>query len=202
MARHTFFSFHYNNDVMRAQVVKNAWVTQDRVDSGFFDKSAFEKAKIESPDSLKRFRTGKLDGTSVTCVCVGAQTFARPWVRYEIIRSVQLGKGLLGVRLDNVKCAQYVRQGLTGYEKSGANPFDHLGLSRKDGRGYWHEWKNGQWVLYDEAPSAREADLPYNFGGAASMKLSALFPDYAYNPNTDHSKIGQWIEAAAKQAGR
>jgi len=202
MARHTFFSFHYNNDVLRAHVVRNAWVTQDRVDAGFFDKSAFEKAKNENPDSLKRFLTSKLDGTSVTCVCVGAQTFARPWVRYEIVRSVQLGKGLLGVRLDQVKCAHDVKQGLTGYEKSGANPFDHLGLVRKDGRVTWIEWKNGQWVAYGEVPSAKEADLPYNFGSAASMKLSDLFADYAYNPSTDYLKLGQWIEAAAKQAGR
>ena len=202
MARHTFFSFHYNNDVMRAQVVKNAWVTQDRVDSGFFDKSAFERAQIESPESLKRFLTGKLDGTSVTCVCVGAKTFARPWVRYEIIRSIKLGKGLLGVRLDQVKCAYDVRQGLTGYEKSGADPFDQLALVRKDGRVSWMEWANGKWVSYGEVPSVGEADLPYNFGGKASLKLAELFPVYAYNPSTDYLKLGQWIEAAAKQAGR
>ncbi len=202
MPRHTFFSFHYVNDVMRAQVVKNAWVTQDRVDSGFFDKSAFEKAQIESPDSLKRFLTGKLDGTSVTCVCVGAQTFARPWVRYEIIRSVQLGKGLLGVRLDQVRCAQKVKQGFTGYEQSGENPFEHLGLTRQDGRVYWIVWKDGKWVSYDEVPSVGEADLPYSFGTAASMQLSRLFSVYPYNPSSDQLKLGQWIEEAAKLAGR
>lgn len=202
MARHTFFSFHYNNDVLRAHVLRNAWVTQDRADAGFFDKSAFEKAKNENPDSLKRFLTSKLQGTSVTCVCVGAHTFARPWVRYEIVRSVQLGKGLLGVRLDRVRCAQDVKQGLTGYEKSGENPFDHLCLSRKDRRVYWHEWKDGKWISYNEVPPAREDELPYDFGNAASMKFSALFPDYAYDPSTDYSKIGQWIEAAARRAGR
>jgi len=202
MARHTFFSFHYNNDVMRAQIVKNAWVTQDRVDAGFFDKSAFEKAQNESPDSLKRFLTGKLNGTSVTCVCVGAQSFARPWVRYEIIRSVQLGKGLLGVRLDQVKCAQQVRQGGTGYEKSGDNPFDHLGLTRKDGRVSWIVWKAGNWASFDEVPSVNESNLPYNLGTSVSMQLSKLFPVYAYNPASDHLKVGQWIEGAATQAGR
>ena len=106
------------------------------------------------------------------------------------------------MRLDQVKCAHDVKQGLTGYEKSGANPFDHLGLSRKDGRVYWHEWKNGKWISYDEVPSAKEADLPYEFGSANSMRLSALFPDYAYNPSADHLKIGQWIEKAAQNAGR
>jgi hypothetical protein len=202
MARHTFFSFHYINDVMRAQVVKNAWVTQDRVSSGFFDKSAFEKAKIESPANLKRFLTEKLTGTSVTCICVGAQTYARPWVRYEIIRSVQLGKGLLGVRLDQISCAQKVRQGFTGYEKSGPNPFDYLGLTRKDGRVYWTVWKDGKWMSYDEVPSAREVDLPYNLGTSVSMQLSKLFPLYSYNPTTDHTKLGYSIETAAKLACR
>ena len=202
MARHTFFSFHYVKDVMRAQVVKNAWVTQDRVDSGFFDKSAFEKAQIESRDSLKRFLTGKLEGTSVTCVCIGAQTFARPWVRYEIIRSFQQSKGLLGIKLDQVKCAQSVKQGLTGYEQCGANPFDHLGIRRDAGRLSWIEWKAGEWVPYGEVPSVIEADVAYQLGNKSALKLSELFSIYDYNPSADHLKIGQWIEAAAKQAGR
>ncbi|MEI8140360.1 MAG: TIR domain-containing protein [bacterium] len=202
MARHTFFSFHYVNDVMRAQVIKNAWVTQDRVESGFFDKSAFEKAQIESPDNLKRFLTSKLEGTSVTCVCVGAQTFARPWVRYEIMRSVQQGKGLLGVKLDQVKCAQSVKKGLIGYERSGANPFDQLGIRRNDGRLSWIEWKAGKWVPFSEVPSVAETDVPYQLGSKSALKLSELFAVYDYNPSIDHLKIGQWIENAAKHAGR
>ena len=202
MARHTFFSFHYVKDVMRAQVVKNAWVTQDRLDSGFFDKSAFERAEIESPDSLKRFLTSKLEGTSVTCVCIGAQTFARPWVRYEIIRSVQQSKGLLGIKLDQVKCAQSVKQGLTGYEQSGANPFDHLGIKRDASRLNWIEWKSGEWVSFMEVASVDEANVSYQLGSKRALKLSDLFSIYDYNPNTDHLNIGQWIEAAAKQAGR
>jgi len=202
MARHTFFSFHYYNDVMRAQIVKNAWVTQDRVDSGFFDKSAFEKTKNESPDNLRRFLSTKLDGISVTCVCAGSETYLRPWVRYEILRSMQLGKGLLGVYLDQVKCAKSVRLGGTGFDYRGQNPFDYLALTRKDGKVFWWELVNNNWESYKEVPTAWESDLPYDFGTSASMRLSNLFTVYNYNPSTDSSKLGPTIDAAARQAGR
>ena len=43
MTRRTFFSFHYNNDVQRAWVVKNSQVVKDHEDTGFFDSSAFER---------------------------------------------------------------------------------------------------------------------------------------------------------------
>lgn len=202
MARHTFFSFYYADDVMRAQIVKNAWVTQNRVDAGFFDKSAFEKAKIESPENLKRFLTSKLEGTSVTCVCVGAKTYLRPWVRYEIVRSVQQGKGILCVRLDRVPCAQKIRSGLPGLEASGPNPFDYLCLRRADGRVHWSEWRNSSWQPYTEVPSAWESDLPYDFGSGQALQFSKLFAVHHYNPASDQLNLGQWIEAAARNAGR
>jgi len=63
MARRTFFSFHYKPDVARAYVVRNAWVTRDRGDAGFFDASVFEAKKREGDDVLKRFLREALDWT-------------------------------------------------------------------------------------------------------------------------------------------
>ena len=39
MARRVFFSFHYERDIWRANVVRNSWLTKDREAAGFFDAS-------------------------------------------------------------------------------------------------------------------------------------------------------------------
>ena len=44
MARRVFFSFHYERDVWRANVVRKSWVTKpDRKTAGFIDAAEFEK---------------------------------------------------------------------------------------------------------------------------------------------------------------
>ena len=45
MARRVFFSFHYDNDVWRANTVRNSWVTQGKEAAGFIDKAEFEKIR-------------------------------------------------------------------------------------------------------------------------------------------------------------
>ena len=48
MARRAFFSFHYENDVWRANIVRNSWVTKiDREAAGFIDAAAFEEVRKE-----------------------------------------------------------------------------------------------------------------------------------------------------------
>lgn len=103
MARRTFFSFHYKPDVTRSYVVKNSWVTKDREDAGFFDSSAFEKAKNTNDDSLKAFLNKEIDNSSVVCALVGAETANRRWVRYEIQRGIWEAKGLLAIRIHTIK---------------------------------------------------------------------------------------------------
>lgn len=104
MPRRTFFSFHYQADCWRAWNVRNSWVVKDeKEDRGFFDNSVFEEAANKSDDTLKAFLREGLNNTSVTCVLAGQDTWARRWVRYEIVRSVLRGNGLLTVYIDGVK---------------------------------------------------------------------------------------------------
>jgi hypothetical protein len=44
-----------------------------------------------------------MDGTSVTVVLIGAETGKRRWVKYEIKRSIELGKGLLGIDISKIR---------------------------------------------------------------------------------------------------
>ena len=128
MARHAFFSFHYQNDIWRAGQVRNAWVTRDRDTAGFWDAAAWEKVKRGGDDGVKRWIENQLDGTSVTVVLIGTQTVERKFVKYEISRSHELGKGLLGIRIHKLKD----KDGQAS--PSGANPFEHFYIEERTRR--------------------------------------------------------------------
>ena len=124
MARHTFFSFHYERDVWRAGQVRNSWVTQERVVSGFFDKAAWEEVKKQGDAAVKAWIDTQLKGTSVTVVLIGAETAGRDYVNYEITQSWAKGNGLLGVYIHNLKDAAQKA------DTKGANPFNQWTFKR------------------------------------------------------------------------
>ncbi len=103
MVRRVFFSFHYERDIWRANVVRNSWVTQDREEAGFWDASLWEEAKKKGDSALKRMINDGLEGTSVTVALIGRETSSRKWVRYEVKKSYEEGKGVLGVYIHNIK---------------------------------------------------------------------------------------------------
>ena len=103
MARKVFFSFHYQRDVWRANVVRNSGVVEGVAAAGFHDQSLWEETKRKGDDAVKKLVNAGLDGTSVTVVLIGAATASRKYVTYEIERSIQRGNGLLGIRINNIK---------------------------------------------------------------------------------------------------
>lgn len=123
MARRVFFSFHYERDVSRANVVRNSWVTQDREAAGFFDAGLWEEAKTKGDAAIKKMIDDAMVGSSVTAVLIGAETAGRPYVEYEIQKSHGV-KGLLGVYIHNINNLD----GKT--DPQGANPFDRLTIEQ------------------------------------------------------------------------
>jgi len=103
MARRVFFSFHYKNDVWRANQVRNSWVTQGKEAAGFIDSADFEKLEKEGEDAVKRWINNQLNGTSVTVVLIGSETSSRKYVRYELQRSYEKGNGIIGVFIHKLK---------------------------------------------------------------------------------------------------
>lgn len=90
MARRVFFSFKYE-DVSRAMIVRNSWVTQGKEAAGFIDAANFEALKKKGDTAIQNWIDGQLKGTSVTVVLVGAATCASRWVKYEIAKSKAMG---------------------------------------------------------------------------------------------------------------
>ncbi|TNG97625.1 hypothetical protein FHQ28_12860, partial [Pasteurellaceae bacterium USgator11] len=105
MSKKIFFSFHYQDVIdFRANVVRNHWLTKEnRSAAGYFDKSIWEEAKKTSSLALKRLINSALIGTSFTCVLIGTETYQRPWVKYEIFRSIHKGNRIIGVHINSIK---------------------------------------------------------------------------------------------------
>jgi hypothetical protein len=104
MARNVFFSFHYDNDVWRAHIVRNSWVTKaDRASWGVIDKAAFEELKKQGDDAVKKWIDGQLENTTVTVVLIGSETLRRPFVKYEIEQIQKRKNAIIGVFIDRIK---------------------------------------------------------------------------------------------------
>ena len=106
MARRVFFSFQYGNDVSRAMVVRNSWITQGKEAAGFVDAADFEEIKERGDQAVKDWIDEQLNGTSVTVVLVGSKTCDSKWVKYEIKKSKEIGNGLLGIDVSKIKDLQ------------------------------------------------------------------------------------------------
>ena len=127
MARRVFFSFHYERDIWRANVVRNSWVTQeDREAAGFWDASLWEDAKKKGDDAIREMIDGGLENTSVTVVLIGVRGGRfRRWVGYQIEESLKRGNGLLGIYIHNIEDQS------GGTDRKGDNPFDRFYLEEE-----------------------------------------------------------------------
>lgn len=103
MARHVFFSFHYQRDIVRVNQIRNLPEIVDESAAGFRDKSLWEEAKKKSDDAVKKLIDNGLAGTSVTVVCIGNQTAGRKFINYEIQKSIDRGNGIIGVQIHHLK---------------------------------------------------------------------------------------------------
>ena len=103
MARKVFFSFHYQRDLWRVNVIRNSGLIEGVAAAGFADASLWEATKRQGDLAVKKLIDNGLKGTSVTVVLVGAETASRRYVSYEIEKSIALGHGLLGIYISAIK---------------------------------------------------------------------------------------------------
>lgn len=196
MARTVFFSFHYQRDIMRVQVVKQHHVTKGNYSAaGFFDGSLEEKAKKDGDEVVRKMINAGLAGCSVLCVLIGKETYTRRWVDYEIFKSIELGMGVLGIRIHQIPVPKQ------DADEAGPNPFNFLGYGIKSEKlcpmiKYESGWK--------EAPQQSlisESAAPY-LAGKDKPILSSIFSVYDWVDGDGYNNFEKWIENAAQQAGR
>jgi hypothetical protein len=100
--RKTFFSFHYQRDIWKVNVVRNVGVIDFRAAAGWRDGSLWEASRRKSDRAIKKLIDQGLHGTSVTVVLIGHETAERAYVNYEIEESLFRGNGLLGVHIHDI----------------------------------------------------------------------------------------------------
>lgn len=125
MARPAFFSFHYQRDIWRANVVRNSGVVIGSAAAGFHDRSLWEEAKKKSDAAIKKMIDDALIGTSITVVLIGAQSAYRDYINYEINESIKRRNGILGLHIHMIKD----KDGHTDYR--GAVPSQLVGSKYK-----------------------------------------------------------------------
>ncbi|WP_018359317.1 TIR domain-containing protein [Porphyromonas levii] len=115
--RQVFYSFHYENDVFRVQQIRNIGALEDNKP---VSANEWESVKRGGEASIKKWIDDNLRYKSCVVVLVGEETANRKWVRYEIEKAWELGKGLVGVYIHNLKDPR------TGKSSKGKNPFDQF----------------------------------------------------------------------------
>jgi hypothetical protein len=188
MAKRCFFSFHYQDVIdFRANVVRNHNVTKDD-NGGFFDASIWESSKKQGDIALKRLINGELENTSVTVVLIGSQTYARRWVQYEIMKSIERGNAVLGIHINGIRD----RQGTV--RSQGPNPFEHLGLKiSADGRtGTPTVWNGQQWVYYGDLGKFGIKEQSVDKRGK-NLQLKTWLPTYDWVADNGFDNFSQWV---------
>lgn len=122
MKRQVFFSFHYKNDVMRVQQIRNIGVLEGNEP---VSPNQWEEVKKKGDLAIKKWIDDNMKNKSCVIVLVGAETAERKYVKYEIKKAWADGKGLFGIYIHNLKWP------IIGKSKKGSNPFEQFKF--KDG---------------------------------------------------------------------
>lgn len=112
--RRTFFSFHYRPDNWRAAEVRSMGVVEGNPAASDND---WESITQGGDAAIKRWIDGQMTGKSCVIVLIGSQTSGRKWIKYEIDKAWNDGRGLLGIYIHGLKD----RNG--NQSTQGANPF-------------------------------------------------------------------------------
>lgn len=163
-------------------------------DDTFYDHSLWEDAKRKGDAALRKVIQEGLSGSSVTVALAAAETWNRPWVRYEIVRSFERGNGLMTLWING----QRDSEGNTA--SRGFDPMDCLSYQiSSDGRTAKIKYYDGSsWVDYETIATQNIAPPAKKVGYA---KLSSLASSYTWS-STDSVAFAKYVEAAAIAAGR
>ena len=122
MARRVFYSFHYTNDNWRASQVRNIGSVEGNKPATDND---WEEVKRGGDKAIEKWIDDQMHGKSAVVVLVGEKTAGRKWIKYEIKKAWESGKGVIGVCIHNLKDND-------GEQSSkGRNPFDDFTVDGK-----------------------------------------------------------------------
>jgi hypothetical protein len=109
-----FYSFHYERDVSRVQLVRNINALEGQP---LLNAQDWEEVKRRGRQAIVDWIDEQMRYKRAVVVLIGRETADRPWVIYEIEKAWQAKKPLVGVRVHSL--SSFGRA-----DRPGANPFD------------------------------------------------------------------------------
>jgi MTH538 TIR-like domain (DUF1863) len=103
-----------DNDVFRVQQIRNMGVVDGEQPVSAND---WEQLKKRGNAAVEKWIDDNMAYRRCVIVLIGQQTANRPFVKYEIKKAYDSGKGLFGIYIHNLKCP------VNGTCAQGANPF-------------------------------------------------------------------------------
>lgn len=135
MAKSVFYSFHYERDVNRVQLVRNINALEGQP---LLNPQKWEEVQRQGPRAVQEWIHNQMAYKKAVVVLIGQETASRPWVIYEIEKAWFDKKPLLGIRVHGLSSFGSV-------DRPGPNPFDKADVgagipvfdpTAKDWRGY------------------------------------------------------------------
>ena len=117
-----FYSFHFDNDVMRVQQIRNMGMIDGNEP---VSKNDWETVKKKGDAAVEKWIEENMNYKRCVVVLIGTDTHKRPWVKYEIQKAWKDGRGLLGIHIHNLNCPN------NGTCSKGTNPFDQFTFKDK-----------------------------------------------------------------------
>jgi len=118
--RNVFYSFHFDNDVMRVQQIRNMGVIEGNEPVSV---NKWEEIKRKGDTAIEDWIDENMRSKDCVVVLVGQHTAYRKWVKREIEKAWEKKKGLMGIYIHNIRCPR------TGTCTQGVNPFELLTLN-------------------------------------------------------------------------
>ena len=122
MTRRVFFSFHYKPDNWRAAQVRNAGVVEGNTP---VSDNQWEEVTQGGDAAIGKWIDSQMTGRSCVAVLIGSNTAGRKWIKYEIRKAWNDGKGLVGIYIYGLKNKDREQS------SKDRNPFDDFTVNKR-----------------------------------------------------------------------
>jgi hypothetical protein len=114
LAQSAFYSYHHDLDASRASQIRNMGLIEGNQPA---TDDEWEALKRAGDLAIRKWIADQMEEKSVTIILIGNNTSERIWIRYEIDKAWQEGKGVLGLHINHLEDSK------GNLSKKGPSPF-------------------------------------------------------------------------------
>lgn len=122
MARKVFTSFHYKPDNWRVSQVRNMGKIEG---NSIVTSNKWEEVTKGGVSAIKKWIDDSMSGKTCVIVLVGENTAGRKWIKHEIKKAWEAGRGIFGIHIHNLKNSN------GDQSEKGRNPFEDFEVDNK-----------------------------------------------------------------------